>query len=336
MCVRVTDMRGVDLARTSFDFDLTFAAVLMHPDGHVYHRYGGRDERGADAWLSLASLERTLESALVEHEAYCASPAPPRAEDPVVIEELPSFRKRDKGECIHCHSVFPAFYEESRDAGEWSEDDRWVHPPPGRIGLDLDRDDQSLVVAVAAGSFAERAGIAVGDRLLRSSEQRLATTSDLSQVLHDFPAGGGTLRLETERAGEPRLASLVLPAEWKRGTPLEFSWRPFKWGFAPAPGFGGPPLTAEEKSALGLEPEVFAFRVGYLVTWGENQRYGKEAARAGLRDGDVVLSAAGERGFRSVDHFHAWWRLTRTVGETVPIEVLRDGARRRLELEVLR
>lgn len=329
-------MRGVDLARTSFDFDLTLAALLMHPDGHVYHRYGGRDERGAGVWMSLASFERTLQQALVEHAAYAAEPHPPQGKPAVFIEDLPSFEKRDKGECVHCHSVFPAFYEEARDAGKWSEDQRWVQPPPGRIGLDLERDDQARIVAVAPDSVAARAGIEVGDRLLRSGQQRLSTSSDLSQVLHDFSADGGTLRIELERAGEARVAALELPRGWKRGTPLEFSWRPFKWGFTPAPGFGGPLLCADEKRALGLEPSAFAFRVDYLVTWGENQRFGKEAARAGLRQGDVLLCAAGKRDFDSVDHFHAWWRLTRSLGERVPVEVMREGERRTLELEVLR
>jgi membrane-associated protease RseP (regulator of RpoE activity) len=336
VCVRVTDMRGVDLARTPFDFDLTFALLLMHPDGHVYHRYGGRDERGAGVWLSEASLERLLTATLAEHEAYSAEPAPPERRAPLRLEDVPSFQKRDKGECIHCHNVFPALYEEARDAGRWSEDDRWVHPPPGRIGLDLERDDQRRVVAVGPGSPAERAGLAAGDVLLRAGGQQLLTSSDLSQALHDLGPGPATLALLVERGGEPRELALELAPGWKRGTPLEFSWRPFKWGFTPEAGFGGRALGADEKRELGLAPEDFAFRVTYLATWGERPRFGKEASRAGLREGDVFLAAAGQRDFASLDHFHAWWCLTRTPGERIPIEILRDGERRTVELEVLR
>jgi len=335
VCVRVTDLRGVDLARTPFDFDLTFALLTMHPDGHVYHRFGGRDERGADRWLSLASLERTLQQTLVEHAAYRAQPAPPTSRPPLRLEAVPAYAKRDKGECIHCHSVFPALYEEARASDRWSEDQRWVHPPPGRIGLDLARDEQTRVVAVAPGSPAATAGLAVGDVLLRAGAQPLATVSDLSQVLHELGPGAETLALLVERAGTPRELALSLPDGWKRGTPLEFSWRPFKWGFTPDPGFGGPALTPAEKRALGLPPETFAFRIGYLVTWGDNQRYGHEARRAGLREGDVFLSAAGQSEFASVDHFHAWWRLTRSPGERVTVEVLRGGVRERLELVAL-
>jgi hypothetical protein len=336
VCLRVTDLRGVDLARMPFDFDLTFALVLLNADGHVYHRYGGRDERGADVWLGEASLERVLTMTLAEHEAYRARPAPPAPRPPLRLEEVPSFKRRDKGECIHCHSVFPALYEEARDAGRWSEDERWVYPPPGRIGLDLERDEQRRVVAVAPGSPAAAGGLAVGDLLLRAGPQSLLTSSDLSQVLHDLGAGPTALALFVERDGQPRELTLALPAGWKRGTPLEFSWRPFKWGFTPDPGFGGQALEAHEKSALGLAADTFAFRVNYLVTWGEARRFGEEAVRVGLRQGDVFLAAAGKRDFASVDHFQAWWRLTRTIGERVALELLRAGKRVDLELAVLR
>src|SRR6185436_16051869 len=180
VCARVTDLRGVDLARVPFDFDLTFAALLMNADGHVYHRYGGRDERGAGVWLSEASLERVLEQTLREHEAYRSSkPSPPERKPALRLEQVPAFQKRDKGECIHCHSVFPALYEERLAAGKWSEDQRWVYPSPGRIGLDLDRDDQTRIVTVRAESPAAAAGLRIGDRLLRAGVQRLATSSDL-------------------------------------------------------------------------------------------------------------------------------------------------------------
>jgi hypothetical protein len=328
-------MRGVDLQRTRFDFDLTFAVMLMHPDGTVYHRYGSRDVRGVDVWLSLESFERVLEETLVDHAAYVQAPSPVGREPELPLEAVPSFAKRDKGECIHCHSVFPAFYEEMLSGGDWDEDDRWVYPPPGRVGLDLDRDDQSLVRAVAAGSAAALAGLEPGDHLLSSGSQRLVTASDLAWVLNEAPPEGGELAFEVERDGEPRTVALELAPGWKRGTPLEFSWRPFKWGFTPAPGFGGPLLSPGEREALGLDREAFAFRISYFVTWNENRRYGLEAIRAGLREDDVVVSVGGRADFASVDHFHSWWRLTRSPGDRVTLEVLRAEERQTITLEVL-
>ena len=335
VCVRVTDLRGVDLAPFPFDFDLTFAALLMAPDGHVYHRYGGRDERGADAWLSLASFERVLTATLDEHARRAPDATPPARVAPLVLEDVPAYRKRDKGECIHCHSVFPALYEEARAAGSWNEDRRWVYPPPGRIGLDLARDDQARVTTVRAGSPAAAAGLVAGDRLVRAGAQQLVTAADLLHVLHEFEPSGGRLALWIEHDGVERELALALPPGWKRGTALEFSWRPFKWGFTPEPGFGGQALAPEEKERLGLAREAFAFRVTYLVTWGDNARYGEAARRAGLSEGDVFLSADGKRDFASVDHFHAWWRLERQPGTEVALEILRGDERRALVLPVV-
>ncbi len=328
-------MRGVDLGRTPFDFDLTFAALLMHPDGHVYHRYGARDARSADRWLDEASFADTLRAALDAHDAYGLDPHPPAPRPRRVIEEIPAFRKRDKGQCIHCHSVFPAFYEEARDAGAWTEDARWVYPPPSRIGLDLARDDQTRITRVAAGSSASAAGLVAGDRLLRVGDAAVRTVSDLSQALHDASPAAQGLRVAFERGGEERTVSLALADGWKRGTPREFAWRPFKWGFTPAPGFGGTALTDAERAAAGIALDAFAVRVTYLVTWGDNARYGRAAASVGLREGDVLLAADGKRDFDSEAHFHAWWRLTRKPGDTVPVEVRRGEATLTLEITVL-
>lgn len=383
------DMRGVDLERYVFDTDLTFAVLWMNADGTVYHRYGGRDVRGAEHWLSPASLEAGMRASLAAHTRYGSEepgridPVDPDATPPtpLYMEQIPAYQKRDKGACIHCHSVQPARYEEELAAGTWDLAKTWRYPPPTRVGFDLGRDEQRLVTFVDEGSAAARAGLAVGDRLVSIGAQSIATASDVMFALDGFPSGGGELRLSYERArevpedqaeaprskdqagateaggqagprNEPaarepelRTTTLRLDEGWKTGTAFEFSWRPFKWGLTPAPGFGGPQLGRGELERLGLiEPRSdgtlpFAFRVQYLVTWGDNARFGQAAARAGLRVGDVVAALTGADGqrasLRSVDHFHAWWRLTRQAGERVSIEVLRSNERLTLELVVL-
>lgn len=329
--VRITDMRGVDLARWRFDWDLTFAVVVAEPDGTILHRYGGRDERGADVWLSMPSLAHVLRVGLESH----ADHRPAAETSPVELqplERVPAFAARDNGECIHCHSVYPALHAEARAADRYGPDDRWVHPSPRRIGFDLDRDRQDVVTHVSAGSPAARAGILAGDRLVRLGDQRIASASDVMAVLDATSAEGATIPLALERDGTVETKSLDLDAGWKRASPLEFSWRPSKWPLTPAPGFGGPRLTAEELAAADLPPDAFAFRVTYLVDWGENRRFGEAARAAGLRKGDVFLEAAGKRDFASVDHFHAWWRLTRGEFETVPILVRRETEALPLEL----
>ena len=211
----------------------------------------------------------------------------------------------------------------------------WPYPPPSRIGLDVDPRIQSLITAVEAGSPAARAGLARGDRLIAVAGQRIASASDLSSALHELADKSVRARVLYEREGQKREAKLVLSRGWKRADPLSFSWRPLKWGLVPAPGFGGELLDRRAQEALGLDADTFAFRVGYLVTWGDNQRFGHEARRAGLRTGDIVLSADRKDDFESVEHFHAWWRLMCEVGDTVDVEVLRKGERQVFRVRVL-
>lgn len=353
VCLRITNMRGVNLELFQFDYDLTFSALLMNADGTVYHRFGGRDERGPEQWLTLGSLETLLRHTLEDDREYRATLArdaeplrepiaqtsPARAE--LVLERVPSFKKRDKGECIHCHSIQPALYEEALAAGSWTESRRWRYSSPRRIGFDLDREDQARLIEVMAGSSAWRAGLRVGDRLHRLAGVEVMSATDVMFQLDRFPAAGGELLAEVEREGQGLRLSLPLAADWKLGTPLEFAWRPFKWGFTPAPGFGGRRLEREQLVERGLidagqEGELpFALRVTYLVTWGENQRYGRAAAAAGLREGDLLTAVAGKRDFVSGDHLHAWWRLTREAGEVLDLEIQREGKPMTLSLEVL-
>lgn len=325
VCVRVTDMRDVDLATFRFDFDLTLAALLMHPDGTVYHRYGGRTWSDPLAYMSMDSLVRLMGDTLAEHAEYARDPRP-AARPARTISDLPAFARKDRAqkvECVHCHMVHDAERDSAREAGAWTREDMWVWPAPERLGLELDGGEQSLVRSVAPASPAARAGMRAGDRLTRLSAELVRTVHDVQWVLENAPGAEAGLDARFTRDGEEHAARLTLEPGWKHASPLEYSWRAYKWGLSPGPGFGGPALGADEKRELGLDPDGFAFRVQYLVTWGENAQRGRAAREAGIREGDVVLSVAGKTDFRTVEHFHSWFRLTREAGEEVEIRLRR-------------
>ncbi|MGK0219385.1 MAG: putative metalloprotease with PDZ domain, partial [Planctomycetota bacterium] len=222
----------------------------------------------------------------------------------------------------------------------WRPEQRWRFPSPLRLGFDLHQAEQRKVQNVDANSLAFAAGLLPGDRVTGLAGACVMTASDVMFELDKFPYEGGRLNLEVQRDGERQRLLLDLPAAWKQGTPLSFSWRPFKWGFTPAPGFGGPALDREALLAAGvIKPDhqgdlPFALRVNYLVTWGENKRFGKAAESAGLRKNDIVTSIGGHTDFENPGHFHAWWRLTQQAGDKVELKILREGKALTLSVKV--
>lgn len=329
--VRVIDLSTIDLERYRFDFDLTFSVLFMNPDGTIYHRYGSRDHRSPDARLSFESFGRVAKAALEAHARHrereaagrdgsTAKAGPDAIDRDRTIWSLEPFAKRAKrGECVHCHSVLPAQREVAQAQGRWRPSDVWVYPDPARIGLELDPKDHARVVSVVSGSPSDEAGIEPGDRISRVAGGPIASMADLQVALHDAKPTAIELEVVVEREGRSRPMVLALPAGWKEGSPLDFSWRPSKWTLVPQPGFGGRFLSDAERSERGIE-SAMALEVTYLVTWGPRAHVGKAVHEAGLRKGDIVTAIDGRRDFASPDHVHAWFRLQRRAGETVTLE----------------
>jgi hypothetical protein len=181
VCARVTDMRGVDLDRYSFDFDLTFAALVVHPDGPVLHRYGGRDHHSADSRLSMTSLVRFLKAAEIRYAAYGPSKRPKTT--PRSLDEIPVWREKmakrgKKMNCYHCHFVFDAEREQRRADGTWTRSRIWRWPTPERVGLSLEVEELGRIGAVEAKTPAAKAGLRAGDRLLELGDQPILTALD--------------------------------------------------------------------------------------------------------------------------------------------------------------
>jgi hypothetical protein len=338
VCVRVTDLRGFDLARYPLDFDLTFLAATATADGRILHRYGGRDVRDPEAFLSLSSFEKFLEASL---ETFKSLPPPAAGAAPAAsrtIEASPSFRRSDaekRVDCVHCHMIGDFRFRDLTEAGKFRPDDRFVFPDLARAGFEVARDQQSTVASVAPDGPAAKAGLRAGDRIASAGGTRIATRADLQWQLERAPPTATSLALEVVRDGKPVAATLQFGAGWKECDAREYAWRPFKWNLEPSPGFGGKALDATEKERLGLKPGAWALRVGYLVTWGEKADTGRAAQSAGLKKGDIVLSVAGESDFDSEEHFQAWFRFTQRPRTRIELVVLRDGKRRTLTMEIV-
>ncbi len=328
------NMEGVDLNTYVFDYDLTFSILFMAPDGRILHHYGNRDPSGAQSHLSMDSLAAVMRTTLTEFPAL--TPVKLKKRRPSTVEELPTMARRVKAgkgpECFHCHMVFQARDEGAREDGKWDERDAWRWPDGGRVGLHTDRDDQSLVTSVDEGSAAAKAGFLAGDRLLRGADRPIATEGDLQAVLEGVPSKGGKPSFVVRRGEEERTLRRGLAKGWREGGPLDMAWRGTMWRLDPKPGFGGRAIDAAAKGDLGIPVEQFAFRVGYLVTWGPNAHTGRNAHKAGIRKDDVVVSVGGKTDFRSELHFQSWFRLEHAAGESVEIVVIRGGERKTIAL----
>lgn len=321
-------MSKVDLNEIQFDFDLTFASLVMHPDGTIYHRYGGRGPNQPNGYLSLESLAKLLRDTRAEHRAYLAKPRPRMKRKTLPALDLPILQqKRAAGQridCVHCHTINDAQHVHAQLNGRWRSDDAFLYPDPERIGLSLAPERQHVVHKVQRASPAALAGLQEGDELLSLGVQSsVLTLSDVQWALHRAPFGDNRVAVRVRRKGRELSLTLELKDGWKRCPPELFAWRPSKWTLTPSPGFGGRTLQPAKQVAGKQLP--FKMRVDYIVDWGENAHRGRAARAAGLKKGDIIVGFAGKRDFQSFDHLHAWVGLTLTAGQPVEIDVLRAG-----------
>jgi S1-C subfamily serine protease len=248
---------------------------------------------------------------------------------------VPAFAARDKGNCIHCHNVRPALYEDALAAGTWKASDGWFQPPPAQIGVDVAEAEQNVLTVVVPGSPADTAGLEVGERLLSLGGERILTAADLAWVLGTLSPDGGDVPFEVAGSGAPRSGVLVLAPGWKKPSPLAFSWRPFRWALSPAPGFGGTALKDDAKAALGVAPGDLAFVVKRFFLGPDKARFAREAQRAGILQGDIIVAANGKRDFTTPEHFQTWWSLEHRAGDEIEVELLRDGRREVVRVRVV-
>jgi serine protease Do len=312
---RVVNMRGVNLNHLDFDYDLTWAAFFLNPQGKVLGRFGGRDPESPDKYLTLPGLKHSLRAALDAHRRDPRAKPPAAVKEVRTVEGYPAARKMKANACIHCHQVYDFRREQLRDEGKWTTEEIWVYPPPDNLGLAVEPDRGNRVRSVADGSPAAKAGLRAGDVLRGVNGRPVASFADVQHALH-LAAPKGKLAVAWERGGKEHAAALDLPEGWRKS---DISWRTSMWGLEPAASVHGPDLSAGEKKELGLGPKRLAFRQGDFVP--------PAAARAGVRKGDVILGIDGKELEMTMLQFNTWVRLNYKVGDRITFNVLRGGKR---------
>lgn len=302
VCVRMIQFNGVDLAQFQFDYDMSFGVLFLNADGTVYGRYGTRNDRpeGADKEISMEGLRAGMEAALALHRAYPANAAslaakrgsPPKYARPELYPQLQKYTPRINygnqvaKSCIHCHQVHNAQRQGLRDDRQPIPDEiLYPYPMPQVVGISLDPKERATVSAIEKDSPAVAAGMQPGDEILVADGQPLISVADFQWILHQTSGGGGMIPLEVNRSGQSIDLNLELAPGWRKRT--DFTWRVSTWDLRRM-ALGGMVLQTDESgkaTPLGLSVKGAG-------------KYGNHAVarRAGVREGDQLVSIAGLSG----------------------------------------
>ncbi len=338
VCVRIVQANTIDLTRFQYDFDQSFAIILMNADNTIYGRFGTRSHRPEYEDISLEGLRAALKAGLTIHrDLDRVRPAlagkqvtPGRYKTPI---EYPSLAERYGPKldydgqvarsCVHCHQVREAERRVDRDAGRPLPDVAlFPYPDPDVLGLKLDPTAMAKVRKVAPGSIAERAGLRAGDEITTLAGQPLIAIADLQWVLHNTPATA-ELDVELVAQGAKRRATLVLDEGWRRG---DISWRPTSWDLRRM-SLGGmrlDDLTDEERAERKLGKEVMALKVRHVGQFGEHQG----AKNAGVLKDDVIISFDGLSTRLTESDIFAHATQKKAPGDQVTITVVRGDERK--------
>jgi serine protease Do len=323
VCLRVVQMNGVDLQRFQFDRDLSLAVLFMNADGTVYGRYGTRasPSRTEDTHISLPSFLKAADRALQLHANYPANRAQLEAKrgpagQPITPEALPHLRpfpgKQAVANCIHCHMVGEAQLHARRDEGLLTQSDLWSYPLPENLGVRLVIDDGLQVKAVKADSPAGRIGMLSGDELLALGGQPLISPADIQWVLHHAPAKT-RLPVQFRRDGRIMDAMFELHGDWKKS---DMYWRESLTGVRN--GLFLQTLSLGERQRRGVPPDSMALLVRYAFD---------ASAKAGVRNGDVILAADQRKDLNTEGEFLSYVHLTHPAPSNIKLEILRKGER---------
>jgi hypothetical protein len=310
--VRLTRLTGLDLRLFDFDFDNTWFAFLMNAEGHVYGRYGGRDESDAANLLSLSGLRFALEAALEAHEA------PPKTQERVgkaiTIAEVSAGRKV-RGNCVHCHNVNEFNRADLMKKGAWDRDMFWVYPRPENVGLTLDLDEGNRVRGVRPESPAAKLGIKENDRVVAINATLIASGADASYALH-HASRSGKIPFEWTTDGARKKGDLEVVDGWRQ---TDLGWRPSLLDFLARLEFSGADLGDDEKKALGLDPKRLAFR--------QDKFTHSTLKTAGVLKDDILIGVDGQEALGPMTLFNKQFRGRHVVGDRVTLNLVRDGKR---------
>ena len=267
VCVRLVRMNHIDLEQFQFDYDQTWAALFLHPDGTVFARYGSRTADGPMAMNSMKGLQTTMQRVLKaqagfpENKERFAAKRGPRPDykwpkdipSPTIKKALGSTAGESKS-CVHCHNVYDGLHEVLEKENRYDPAKLWKYPLPQNPGLTVDSEAGNRITAVAAESAAAKAGLQAGDVIETLNGQAILSFADIQFVLHYLP-DSATLKAQATRGDTTREHSLKLDSGWRR---TDQSWRVSMYGMPPRPRLWVQALDADARRSLSIAGDKMA------------------------------------------------------------------------------
>jgi serine protease Do len=344
--VRVVATNGLDLSLFQYDYDQSFAILILNPDGTLYARYGTRSDR--TEWqedVSLEGLAETLRAALKVHRDYPNNResllgkqgSTPLFDQPQNARlhqgRFPSqlvFNDNVVKNCIHCHMIGDAQRDHfRRDGKPVPTEFLFQYPHPKILGLIMDPTTRSTLKSVVQGSAAEQAGFRQGDRIDSIGGQPILSIADMQWVFHGL-TDEKSVQAVVARGNQEVKLTLPLAPHWRENDDL--SWRVSTWPMR-AMVAGGLKLTAasnEIRRELNLPSKTMGLIVEHVGQYGKHA----VAKQAGFQKGDVIVSYDGRQDLvRETDLIAYGMRHTKP-DEQIVVKIIRNGKPLQLKLRM--
>ncbi len=316
VCVRVTRMDDVNIALFERDWINTIYYFILNSDEQIYMRYGGRDARGPESYLNLDSIELALQKGLDLHRKYQKGElAKTELPKPRFPREIPPLVERTfaKNQCVECHLIgdFDLVHrEQTGTLDKVSQMYRW--PDIRTLGIELDV-PKGLLVKDAKGA-AQSAGMKAEDVIAKLNGTPVWTFGDIQYRFDEVPRDAKQMQITVDRAGQQVDLNIALMERWWL-TDLRFR----QLSIDPRAEFESKPLTEVEKRNYELPPAGFASEVtrigGFAVMLKVHE----------LKEGDIVYAVDGVEKDDLANTPDLYIKLRKTAGETVTLDVIREG-----------
>lgn len=165
-----------------------------------------------------------------------------------------------------------------------------------------------------------------GDRITRLNGTPVWTFGDLQYHYDKVDRHAERIRITVDRDGETIDLLIALPERWW-WTDLLFRHLTVD----PRVYFESRPLTESEKRKHGLDPDGFASEVKYVDSFAADLLKSHE-----LRVGDMVFGVDGVGRDKIANTAELFIKLRKTAGETVTLDLIRDGKRMQMQLKTYR